>query len=343
MSDIQFETVGRAGIVTLNRVKALNALTEPMVRELGEALREWARDDRVERVAIRAEGKAFCAGGDLRDIYTRRSEAVPFFGAEYQTNYRLGIYEKPVLSLIDGVCMGGGVGISAHGSHRIATENLVFAMPETAIGLFPDVGASHLLSGMDGEAGLYLGLTGARLGRDGATAVGFVTHPTEAGRLGDALDRIAHARALEAGLDELVVDTEPRDAEEAAFIDKVFGADSVLAILERLDDEGNDFAAETAATIRKMSPTSLEVTFREIRRAEGKSLGECLTTEFRILNQILEGHDLYEGIRAVLIDKDRNPKWSPATLEGVDAEEIEAHFRKPHDGDLRLPSGPAAP
>ncbi|MCF3936344.1 enoyl-CoA hydratase/isomerase family protein [Acuticoccus sp. M5D2P5] len=337
MSDILFDTVGRAGIVTLNRASALNALTEPMVRELGDALDEWERDDRVERVAIRAEGKAFCAGGDLRDVFERRASATPFFATEYCTNHRIGTYKKPVIALIDGICMGGGVGISVHGSHRVASEKLVFAMPETAVGLFPDVGASHILSELEGETGLYLGLTGARLGRDAAAEIGIVTHPTDASRMGDALDRVAHGRDLDGGLDELKVETEPRDPDEIAVIDEAFSAGSVREILDRLDATEGAFSDGAAKAIRTMSPTSLEVTFREIRRAKGESLAACLTMEYRIVCQILEGHDLFEGIRAILIDKDRNPHWSPATLEAVEKEAIDQHFKVPHDGDLLIP------
>lgn len=342
MSDIVFETAGRAGIVTLNRPKALNALSERMIGEMGEALDEWAADDRIERVVIRGEGKAFCAGGDVRDIWRRRSDAVGFFAAEYQNNTRVKHYPKPYVALIDGICMGGGVGVSMHGSHRVASENLAFAMPEVGIGLFPDVGASHLLSRLAGNSGLYLALTGARLGRDAAAELGLVTHPVEAGHLGDALDRTAHARDLDGALDELSVEVEPRREEETAAIDRAFAAESVTAILERLAAEEFDIAVEAAAAIGKKSPTSLCVAFEEIRRGRDQSFVECMRMEFRILCRILEGHELYEGIRAVVIDKDHAPKWSPATLEGVDREAVEAHFLPLPDGDLDL-SQVAAP
>lgn len=342
MADILFDTVGVAGIITLNRPKALNALTEPMVLEMSEALDEWARDDGVQRVAIRAEGKAFCAGGDLRDLYERRAGATSFFAAEYRNNYRVKTFPKPFVAVIDGILMGGGVGVSVHGSHRVASENITFAMPEVGIGLFPDIGASHILSEMEGELGLYLGLSGARLGLEQAAAAGIVTHPSTRERLGDALDRTAHARDLDGALAELMVETAPWPPDERAMIDDAFGRESVVAILDRLDEldaaaKESAFASDTAKAIRTKSPTSLEITIREIRRAKGIPFADALRTEFRIVSRILEGHDLYEGIRAVVVDKDGAPRWSPATLAGVDPEEIEAHFDEPHHGDLDLP------
>jgi enoyl-CoA hydratase len=341
MSEILFDTVGRAGVVTLNRPKALNALSEPMIHAMAEALEEWARDDRVERIAIRAEGKAFCAGGDVRDVYERRAEAIGFFAAEYRNNHRIGTFDKPVVSLIDGICMGGGVGISAHGSHRVGSERTVFAMPETGIGLFPDVGATHLLSRMEGEAGMHLALTGDRLGRDGARAVGFLTHATESARMDDALDRVAHGRDIDRALADIAVETEPRDAAEADVIADAFARESVMAIVERLEAlaADSDVARQAAATLRTRSPTSLEITFRQMRRAADATLAQCLVTDFRIVSRVLEGHDFYEGVRAVVIDKDNAPAWRPDRLEDVDAEEIEAYFAQPPGGDLELPGG----
>lgn len=335
MADIAFERVGKAGLIALQRPKALNALSQAMVGAMHEALDEWARDDAVERVVVRGEGKAFCAGGDIRDIYARRSGAVDFFTAEYRLNHRVGTFPKPYVSLIDGIVMGGGVGISLHGSHRIGTENLVFAMPEVGIGLFPDVGAAHHLSRMPGRVGRYVGLTGARFGRDAASAIGVVTHPMRSDRLDAALDRVAHARSIDA-LDELTEPTEPRDADEAALIDHAFDAGTVSGVLERLDDDGGAFAAKTAASMREKSPTSLEVSIRAIDRAADGDLTQCLRTDFRILSRTLDGHDFYEGIRATVIDKDKAPKWSPATLAGIDPEEIETYFVRPAHGDLEF-------
>ncbi len=343
MSDILFETVGRTGLITLNRPKALNALTEAMVLEMGDALDEWTADDRIERVAIRGEGpKAFCAGGDIRSVYDKRAGAIDFFANEYRTNHKIAALKKPYVSLIHGVCMGGGVGLSAHGGIRVANETLTFAMPETAIGLFPDVGATHLLSRMEDEAGMWLGLTGHRIKRDAATAVGYVTHPVE-GSLDTALDRVAHARGLDEALAELCVETEPMPAEHRTVIAHAFAAPSVPAVLDRLDAAESDFAADAAAEIRQRSPTSLAVAFEQIRRAASLDPAEVLEMDFRIVSRILDGHDLYEGIRAVLIDKDHAPKWDPADVEKVDPSDVTAHFAPGPHGDLGLkPRAPTA-
>ncbi|GAB5374426.1 MAG: enoyl-CoA hydratase/isomerase family protein [Acuticoccus sp.] len=336
MSDVRFDTAGRAGLITLDRPRALNALTLPMVDAMAEALEEWAADDRIARVAIRAEGKAFCAGGDVRDVYVRREDASGFFANEYRLNTRIKTYPKPYVALLDGVTMGGGVGVSMHGSHVVASENLVFALPETGIGLFPDVGSSHLLSRLPGGAGMHLGLTGQRLRRDAAAVLGLVTHPAEAARLGDTLDRIAHARDIDAALAELVVETEPREAETAEAFDRAFAGDSVAQIVERLGEEEVPAAADAAAAIAAASPTSLSITFEAIRRAKDLSFPEAMRMEFRIVSRVLRGHDLYEGIRATLIDKDRSPQWSPATLDGIAAEALAAHFDEAPEGDLDL-------
>lgn len=336
MSDILFETVGRAGLVTLNRPKALNSLTEAMMAELGEALDEWARDDRIARVAIRSEGKAFCAGGDLRDVHARRAGAIDFFATEYRTNHRIATFPKAYVALIQGVCMGGGVGLSAHGDYRVATDSLVFAMPEAGIGLFPDVGATHLLSRMDGGAGLWLVLTGERLDRDDAAAVGFVTHPVEGSGLEEALDRTAHARDLDAALGDLSTETRPFETQKTRLIADAFSAQGVEEILDRFDAAEDDAAASMAAQIRTRSPTSLKIAYEQMGRARTIDPGEVLKMDFRIVSRILDGHDLYEGIRAVVIDKDQEPRWDPATLEAVDRAEIEAHFGPSPHGDLDL-------
>ncbi|WP_420393045.1 enoyl-CoA hydratase/isomerase family protein [Acuticoccus sp.] len=336
MSDIRFETAGRAGIVTLNRPEALNALTEAMAEALGEALAEWARDDRVERVAVRAEGKAFCAGGDIRDIYERRAGAIDFFATEYRTNHAIATFPKPYVALIGGVCMGGGVGVSVHGDVRVASPGIVFAMPEVSIGLFPDVGASHLLSRMEGEAGMWLALTGTRLGRDEAAAVGFVTHPVDDGGLEEALDRIVEARDLDRVLADLVVRTEPLEPERAAMVADAFAADSVEEVQDRLAATETEAASKAASAIARVSPTSLAVTHRQVRQARTSSVAEVLRTDFRIVSRILDGHDFYEGIRASVIDKDRAPRWDPATLAAVDEADVAAHFAPGPHGDLPL-------
>lgn len=343
MSEVLFETHGRAGVITLNRPKALNALSRAMCLEMTGALDEWARDDRVERVAIRGEGKAFCAGGDIRAIYDERDGAAEFFRAEYELDHAVASFPKPYVALIDGIVMGGGVGVSVHGSHRLAGENTVFAMPEVGIGLFPDVGARAVLSQLEDEVGVYLGLTGARLRRDAVAALAIATHGVASERLGDALDRVAHARALDGALTEMAVTPEPFDEETRRLAADAFTGDSVAAILERCEAQAatSEAAAWAASAMAQKSPTSLCVTLEALRRAEGESVREVLVGDYRIVRRILEGHDLFEGIRAVVIDKDNAPRWSPARLADVDREAVEAHFA-PLEDDLELPAEEAA-
>ncbi|MEM7696594.1 MAG: 3-hydroxyisobutyryl-CoA hydrolase [Pseudomonadota bacterium] len=335
MSDIVFERVGAAGLITLNRPNALNALTKPMVREMSAALDEWAVDDGVARVIIRGEGRAFCAGGDIRHVYEAREDAADFFAAEYENNAKVAAFPKPYVALIDGVVMGGGVGVSVHGSHRVGGEGHMFAMPEVGIGLVPDVGATHVLANLSHHQGRWLALTGARLDRDAAAAMGLLTHAVASERMADALDRAVHGRDLDAALDDLAVDAPPADAAQCAFIDDAFGRATVAEILDALDDADVDMAAPAAAAMREKSPTSLTLALAAQDRHTG-DVFDALVTEYRVVRQILMGHDLYEGIRATVIDKDKAPRWSPATLGGVEADAIAAHFAVPDGGDLAV-------
>ncbi|MEM6847030.1 MAG: enoyl-CoA hydratase/isomerase family protein [Pseudomonadota bacterium] len=339
MSHVTFDTAGRAGVITLRRPEALNAISEPMVHAMAEALIEWAKDDRIERIAIRADGgRAFSAGGDIRKIYDAPAQALTFFEAEYRHNVRVATYPKPYIALVDGIVMGGGVGVSLHASHRIGGENLAFAMPEVGIGFFPDIGAAALLAAMDDHIGHYVALTGNRLGRDHAAdpAVGLVTHAMRSDTLDDALDRIAGARDIDPALSELVVETEPWDDATRAIIPEAFSAASPSQVLERLADADNEAAAAIAKKIARHSPTSLELAHRAVSRATAGDVTDAVTTDFRILARVLEGHDFFEGIRAAVIDKDQAPRWSPADLGSVDLEEIDAHFTPPPHGDLNL-------
>ncbi|MEM8552172.1 MAG: enoyl-CoA hydratase/isomerase family protein [Pseudomonadota bacterium] len=343
MSDIKFERVGMAGLITLGRPKALNALTEAMVRDMREALNDWARDDGVGRVVVQAEGKAFCAGGDIRDIYTRRSDAAGFFQAEYLNNAAVAAFPKPYIALMDGIVMGGGVGISVHGSHRVAGDNLVFAMPEAGIGLVPDVGTTRVLAALPHQFGRYLALTGATLGRDEATSMGLATHAVSSERLHDALDRAVHARALDDALDDLAADAEPLSEDLVAFVERVFDGDAVGAILDQAEsDERYEHAGAVAARMREKSPTSLTLALELQKRHGEGTVEDALRAEYRAVSRILRGPDLYEGIRATVIDKDKAPRWSPPNLSAVDPDEIAAHFEVPEEGDLPLTKGATA-
>jgi enoyl-CoA hydratase len=347
--EIICERRGAAGLVTLNRPKALNALTHRMVTELAAALDRWEHDPDVTRIVVAGAGeRAFCAGGDIRALYEagrsgRRGEAVAFWRDEYLLNIRVKRYPKPYIALIDGIVMGGGVGVSLHGSHRVAGDRHVFAMPEVGIGFFPDVGATYALPRLPGAAGAYLALTGARVGPDDAGALGLATHLVPSGAMvaltdalvgGEPVDAVLGAASRPAG--------EGPIARERALVDRCFAADSVERVLQQLDEasaSGSDFARDTAATIRTRSPTSVRIAFEQVRRGRHLSFEDAMATEFRIVNRIAEGHDFYEGVRAAIIDKDGAPRWSPGSLGEVSTEAVEAHFASLDAAELPIPAG----
>ena len=316
---IKSEKRGRLGLLTLNRPKALNALDHGMIRAITAQLQAWAVDDGVAAVAIRGEGaRTFCSGGDIRAvqqaIVAGSGTGFELLADEYRMNAMIGSYPKPYIALIHGICMGGGAGVSVHGKYRLADVSLSFAMPETGIGFFPDVGASYFLSRLPDEMGLYLGLTGLPIGLGDALDAGLMTHAVA------QEDFEAVIAALSEGKDftPFVRKREPGAlAPHRKRIATLFSASSVEAILERLDRDGSAFAGETASTIRTRSPTSLKLVFRQLRAARSLNLRQCLVLEFRLANRVLFAHDFREGVRAALVDKDRNPKWQPSSLAGV--------------------------
>lgn len=339
-AEVLFEEAGGLGVITLNRPKALNALNLPMIEAIDPVLARWESDPAIRAVMIKGAGeKAFCAGGDVRAVWQAGKDGDPlcsdFFWAEYRLNRRIHMLAKPYVALLDGVTMGGGVGLSVHGSHRIATDRLMFAMPETGIGLFPDVGGSWFLNRCPGESGLYLALTGARIGAADACALGLATHalghdglPVLEAELravdwGEdataAIDRIVAVHAGHAG--------EPKLAPHRAVIDRCFAYDSLEEILAALEADGGDFAAETLATLKSKSPTSMKVTLAQLRRGRDMAFDDCMTMEYRISQACMRpGSDFFEGIRAVLVDKDHAPTWDPATIEAVSPDAVEAYF-----------------
>ena len=339
---IRFERTGKAGIVTLTRPKALNALTHRMVKALSAALTAWEDDRGVEVVILKAEGRAFCAGGDILEIYEAgRAGKHPteFFADEYRLNAQINRFRKPYISLIDGICMGGGMGVSAHGSHRVMTENAVFAMPEVGIGFFPDVGGSYLLPNLGSSFGMYLGLTGNKIEYGDALWSGIATHTVQAAYLPAIVEEIAESGDPGSELREFFK-AAPRKTDGAALyaIAKHFSLGSLRDIVTSLERTASTdkFAADTLATIRTRSPTSLHVTFRAIAAGSTMSMDECMKMEFRILNRMLAGHDMYEGIRAALIEKGSVPRWQPSRLEDVSSAAIDAYFAPLPDGDLLL-------
>lgn len=337
-AEVLFEKRGVAGIITLNRPKALNALTLDMVRLIHPQLQAWAEDASVQCVIVEGAGeKAFCAGGDIRALHdwgrAGETTAIDFWREEYLLNTFIKRYPKPYVALMDGINMGGGVGLSVHGSHRIATERLTFAMPETGIGLFPDVGGTYFLPRCPGETGLYLGLTGARLKAADAIYAGIADCYVPSSKLDVLKDRLAGGTPLHAALTEVVVDEGPaplRDIQQD--ISAHFSKGSVADILASLRADGSEWAMKTADTIETKSPISTLVAFRQVREGAKLDFEECMKLEFRLINRFANGHDFFEGVRAVVIDKDQSPKWKPARLADIDAAEVERYFA-PLGGD----------
>jgi enoyl-CoA hydratase/carnithine racemase len=330
--EIRFERLGKAGVVTLTRPKALNAVTHNMVRALGKALDAWEQDTGVSVVVVKAEGRAFSAGGDILHIYEAGRAGKPpvdFFADEYRLNARIARFKKPYVALIDGIVMGGGVGISFHGSHRVLTENAQFAMPEVGIGFFPDVGASHLLPDLGGCFGMYLGLTGNRIRHGDALWSGLATHTIKADDQAGLLDELATSGDANAELRDFFVaakrETERQDLEAIARHFSKSTLAELIASLEQAADS-DTFAAKTLATLKTRSPTSLNIAWRQISTGQTLSMDECMKMEFRILNRMLAGHDFYEGIRAAIIDKGSKPEWRPGSLDEVGAADIDAYF-----------------
>ena len=349
MDDIQFERRGTAGHVILNRPQALNAVSHAMVRALAQQLIEWERNDAVTRVVVTARpGRAFSAGGDLRELYDlgragRYEDALTFFRDEYALNAQIKHYRKPYVALIDGIVMGGGAGVSVHGSHRVAGDRFVFAMPEVGIGFFPDIGATWFLPRMPGVLGTYCALTGERLAATDAVGAGIATHHVNSARFADLVGALCGATPVDAVLAAFAepAGEGPVMARRGA-IDRLFLGEQVEEIFARLDAEAQgggtyaQFAAATVALMRTKSPTSLKIGLAQMQRGGALAFDECMRTEFRIVSRVMRGHDIYEGIRAVIIDKGQTPQWQPATLDAVTAAEVARHFA-PLARELDLP------
>ncbi|MBW7849196.1 MAG: enoyl-CoA hydratase/isomerase family protein [Rhodospirillales bacterium] len=344
--EIIFEVRHGIGKILLNRPQALNALTFSQIRAMDRQLRAWAEDRSVRAVTIEGAGeKAFCAGGDIRAIYESRQREefgalADFYREEYILNHFIKTFPKPYIALIDGIVMGGGVGVSIHGSHRIATERTLFAMPETGIGLFPDVGGTYFLSRCPGQIGMYLGLTGARLKAADSLYAELATHHVPTQRLPE----IEQALWLEDVESELyatvscILDAYHEDpgpaplAEHREAIDRCFGEPSLDAIFQALAEEGTTWADEVLAGLRTKSPTSLLVTFKQIRLGAKLDFEQAMRIEYRLSQRFMAGHDFFEGVRAVIIDKDQKPRWRPASLDELSTEDIDAYFAPLQDG-----------
>jgi enoyl-CoA hydratase len=334
--EILCERRGSAGTILLNRPKALNALTHHMVREMTAALGAWENDPGVTRIVVKGAGeRAFCAGGDIRLLYEagKAGDITPslaFWREEYRLNIRIKRYPKPYVALVDGIVMGGGVGVSLHGSHRVAGDRYNFAMPEVGIGFFPDIGATYALSRLPSQIGTYLAVTGARIGPEDAVAAGLATHRVPSAAMVALEEAIVAGEPLDEALRTTAVPTAggPMMAERD-LIARCFSGSSVEAILDALDREaaaGSDFASKSAATIRAKAPSSVAIAFEQMRRGKEMSFEQAMEAEFRIVSRIAEGHDFYEGVRATIIDKDGAPRWRPASLAELPPGFAACHF-----------------
>ena len=322
---------GRIGRIMLNRPKALNAIDLPMIRACSRALDGWREDPHVHAVVIEGAGdRAFCAGGDIRalrqyELDGEHHRAEAFFREEYELNLAIATYPKPYIALIDGICMGGGIGVSVHAPYRVATEHAAFAMPETAIGFFPDIGATFFLPRLPGEIGTYLGLTGARMQGADAVHAGLATHFTRREDLPALSRALAEEGPAALGLHGASLPTFSLAPDRAA-IDHCFGADSVPGIVQRLEAIGDPWAAKILDTLRTVSPSALCWTLAALRRGADLTLSQCQAAELALTRTTMRHPDFAEGVRAMVVDKDRQPRWQPARIEDVDPAAITAMF-----------------
>lgn len=345
--EVLFEVRGGLGIITLNRPKALNALNQSMVHAIHPKMEEWAEDDGVQAVLMVSAGdRAFCAGGDILWLRNNgledRPTALTFFWDEYRLNRYIKNYPKPYIAFIDGITMGGGCGLSVHGDFRVATERTTYAMPETGIGLFPDVGGSYFMPRCPGETGMFSALTGDRLRAADAVYLGIATSYTPSEKLDALTKALTETDLSNKGNIESVLQDFHEDSGESHIellrgqIDVVFRENSVEEILETLKLNGSNWALKTHETLITKSPSSVKVTFREMREGAKADFDDCMRMEYRIVTRVMAGHDFYEGVRAVIVDKDNAPKWNPGTFGGVSEADVDEYFVAPAEGDLHF-------
>ncbi|CAM2784284.1 enoyl-CoA hydratase [Legionella steigerwaltii] len=343
--EVLFEQEGSLGVITLNRPRALNALTLNMILNMQRQLSLWKEDESIHAVVVRAvPGNAFCAGGDIRSLYlagqVNDAEQMQFFWHEYRLNHFIHHFGKPYISLIDGIVMGGGVGISMHGSHPIASERFVFAMPETSIGFFPDIGASYLLARCPGYLGIYLGLTGNRLGSHDAVKTGLVKKIVASEQMPAVYDALMNEDLSTDAFEQVnqclqrftFVPSTEEISQIKPLIDVCFAHPTIEMIRDSLQSAGTVWAEAVDNTLAQKSPLSLKVTLAQLQKAKGLSLAQCLQMDYDMVSHFMHGHDFYEGVRALLIDKDKNPQWHPARLDLVSEQMVQKYFERSHPG-----------
>ena len=343
-AEILFEVKDGLGVMTLNRPKALNALSYGMILEMEKVMPGWERDPAIKAVVLRGAGdRAFCAGGDVTGLYREMKENPTgtvrrdFFRDEYIVNRRIYRFAKPWISLIDGIDMGGGVGLSVHGSHSVASEKFLFAMPETTIGLFPDVGGGYFLTRLPGALGTFLALTSYRLKAADALWAGIADVFVPSAKINDLQAALGAADLSGPRANEKVDAVVAKFAGDAGDptlpalmpeIDRCFSVETLQEIVAHLKASNSEFAQKQLAALMKLSPLSMTITLEQLKRCANRSFEDTMTIEYRMSQRCMQkGHDFFEGVRALLIDKDQKPQWNPPTIDGVTAAMVEEHFR----------------
>ncbi|CAO3680344.1 unnamed protein product [Umbelopsis vinacea] len=334
----------------LNRPKRLNALNLNMIKAIIPNVLAWNGSGLANIITLKGNGRALCAGGDVRSVVEAAMAKDPntheYFMNEYQLNHLIASLDTPYVSMMDGITMGGGIGISVHAPFRIATENTVFAMPETAIGLFPDVGGSFFLPRLDGELGTYLGLTGAKLSAEDVLFAGIATHFVPSSRLEALENRLAELESsnydiINTAIEEFAADFDPEvrfsiNGETRKAIDRCFKFNTVEEIIAALDKESSDWAAETKATMKELSPTSLKVTLQQLRIGAKRSIADCFKMEYKLAEKIVFSSEFHEGVTAKLVNR-TTPKWNPPTLSEISNDSIlKNYFEAPGERQLSL-------
>ena len=333
-----------AAVIVLNRPDNLNTLTFEMIQKINKILDDVESTDKIKLVIFTGAGdKAFCAGGDVKSFYEEKFTSSDklrknFFYHEYKLNHKISIFSKPIVSLVHGICMGGGVGLAMHGNIVVISEKVTFAMPETAIGLFPDVGAGKILTNLDGDIGMYLALTGQRINSGDLLSLGLAYKCVSR----DKFEILEKELSMASGNKEImeIIDSYSIELDPVFFpklnseINDCFKYDTVEEVIKAIEKNDASWAKESLNSIYKMSPTSIKITFKQLKMAKKMSLSEDLTMEYRMSQGCMRGHDFYEGVRAVLIDKDHKPKWNPKNLEDVSEDMVLEHFKVLEKDDL---------
>lgn len=345
--DVYFKIEGKAGVITLNRPKALNSLNLNMIEQICEHLTLWEKDPEVEFILVECEAnaRAFCAGGDVRSVYEARladdwEYMDHIFREEYRMNYFISRYPKPYISLIQGICMGGGMGLSVHGTHRIVTDNVIMSMPEASLGFFTDVGASYFLNQAPGKLGLCLGLTGERLSPADCLYAGFATHYVPQEKWEDLRQALKHATSFEQAEKAIGTYQKPLDPSslknDQALIDEVFSGSSVEKIVANLEAKKHPRTHAWLKKIDTQSPTSMKIIYTLLTMNHSKPIKKCLTTEFRVGQRFVNNYDFFEGVRSILVDKDNKPRWQPSHLSEVMTKDVKKYFKPLGEKELVL-------